>query len=65
VVTNCDHLAKLKYSATLLYAFSELAASEKNYDIKFSSVFEAIHELMTPPETQKKHPIGFAPWGKQ
>lgn len=40
----------------------KLVAMEKNYDIKFRAVFEAIHELMTPPETQKKHPIGFAPW---
>jgi hypothetical protein len=39
-----------------------LAALEKNYDIKFKAVFEAIHELMTPPTSRKKRPIGFAPW---
>lgn len=127
VVTNCDHLAKLKYSSTLPYAFTEhgalmlgnvlksdravevslmvvrafvqlrqmlasnvelwikqlairlgckspqpsrwlsrkLAALEKNYDIKFKAVFEAIHELMTPSDPRKKRPIGFAPWEKK
>lgn len=39
-----------------------LAALEKNHDIKFKAVFEAIHELMTPPTSRKKRPIGFAPW---
>jgi hypothetical protein len=102
VVTNCDHLAKLKYSPTLPYAFTEygalmlgnvlksdravelmvvrafvqlrqmlasnaelsrkLVALEKNYDIKFKAIFEAIHQLMTPADPKKKHPIGFAPW---
>lgn len=107
VVTNCDHLAKLKYSATLPYAFTEhgalmlgnalksdravevslmvvrafvqlrqilaanaelsrkLVALEKNYDIKFRTVFEAIRELMTPFDPKKKRPIGFAPWEKK
>ncbi len=107
VVANCDHLAKLKYSPTLPYAFTEhgalmlgnvlkseravevslmvvrafvqlrqmlasnvelsrkLAALEKNYDIKFKAVFEAIHELMTPSDPGKKRPIGFAPWEKK
>jgi hypothetical protein len=104
VVANCDHLARLKYSATLPYAFTEhgalmlgnvlksdravevslmvvrtfvqlrqmltsnvelsrkLAALEKNYDIKFRAVFDAIHELMAPSDPRKKRPIGFAPW---
>ena len=39
----------------------KLNALEKNYDIRFKAVFEAIHELMTPPESKKKRPIGFAP----
>jgi len=42
----------------------KLAALEKNYDIKFKAVFEAIHELMTPLQPKKKRPIGFAPWEK-
>ena len=107
VVANCDHLAKLKYSPTLPYAFTEhgalmlgnvlksdravevslmvvrafvqlrqilasnaelsrkLVALEKNYDIKFKAIFEAIHQLMTPADPKKKRPIGFAPWEKK
>jgi hypothetical protein len=53
----------------MLYTNAELSrklvAMEKNYDIKFRAVFEAIHELMTPPETKKKRPIGCAPWEKK
>lgn len=107
VVANCDHLAQLKYSPTLPYAFTEhgalmlgnvlksaraievslmvvrtfvqlrqmlstnaelsrkLVAMEKNYDIKFKAIFEAIHQLMAPADTKKKRPIGFAPWDKK
>ena len=43
----------------------KLAALEKKYDIRFKAVFDAIHELMTPPGSKKKHPIGFAPWEKK
>lgn len=43
----------------------KLNALEKKYDVRFKAVFEAIHELMTPPEPKKKRPIGFAPWGKE
>lgn len=107
VVANCDHLAQLKYSPTLPYAFTEhgalmlgnvlksaraievslmvvrtfvqlrqmlstnaelsrkLVAMEKNYDIKFKAIFEAIHQLMTPADPKKKRPIGFASWEKK
>jgi len=41
----------------------KLAALEKKYDAQFRVVFDAIRELMTPPEPKKKRPIGFAPWG--
>ncbi|MCX7193878.1 MAG: ORF6N domain-containing protein [Proteobacteria bacterium] len=34
----------------------KLAALEKNYDIKFKAVFEAIHELMTPLQPKKNVP---------
>jgi hypothetical protein len=40
----------------------KLVAMEKNYDIKFKAIFEAIHQLMTPADPKKKRPIGFAPW---
>lgn len=43
----------------------KLNALEKKYDVRFKAVFEAIHELMSPPEPKKKHPIGFAPWEKK
>ena len=36
----------------------KLAELEKKYDEQFKVVFEAIHQLMTPPETKKKK-IGF------
>ena len=41
----------------------KLAVLEKKYDAQFRVVFDAIRELMTPPEPKKKRPIGFAPWG--
>ncbi|MBU1299516.1 MAG: ORF6N domain-containing protein [Bacteroidetes bacterium] len=100
VVTNCDHLKKLKFSPYLPYAFTEhgalmlanvlnsekavrvsvqivrtfvrlrqmlasnaelarkLDALEKKYDEQFKVVFEAIRQLLTPPE-KPKHKIGF------
>ena len=39
----------------------KLAALEKKYDAQFKIVFDAIRELMTPPEPKKKRPIGFVP----
>jgi phage regulator Rha-like protein len=43
----------------------KLVALEKKYDARFKAVFEAIHELMSPPENKKKRPIGFAAWDKK
>jgi len=40
----------------------KLAALERTYDAQFKVVFDAIRELMTPPEPRKKRPIGFGPW---
>jgi hypothetical protein len=40
----------------------KLATLEKKYDAQFKIVFDAIRELMTPPDPKKKRPIGFAPW---
>jgi len=42
----------------------KLAVLEKKYDAQFRVVFDAIRELMVPPEPKKKRPIGFAPWEK-
>jgi len=36
----------------------KLAALEKKYDVQFKAVFEAIRQLMTPPEPSRR-PIGF------
>ena len=43
----------------------KLAALERKYDAQFKVVFDAIRELMAPPEPKKKRPIGFAPWGEK
>ena len=40
----------------------KLAVLEKKYDAQFRVVFDAIRELMTPPDPKKKRPIGFGPW---
>ena len=32
---------------------------EAKTDAKFAAVFEAIRQLMAPPEPKSKHPIGF------
>jgi phage regulator Rha-like protein len=37
----------------------KLAALEKKYDAQFKVVFDAIRELMAPPEPARKKPIGF------
>ena len=37
----------------------KLAALEKKYDARFKIVFDAIRELMAPPEPSRKRRIGF------
>ena len=101
VVTNCDHLARLRFASARPYAFTEhgaimaanvlssrravelsvevvrafarlreLVASHKDlakrldelesrYDRQFKAVFDAIRELMRPPEPKMKRKIGF------
>jgi hypothetical protein len=102
VITNCDHLQKLKYSPSLPYAFTEhgalMAATvlntrtavevsihvirafvglrnavgvqqrslvhrldrlEAKYDGQFKVVFDAIRQLMLPPDSSKRRRIGF------
>jgi hypothetical protein len=49
--------------ATNVALARKLAALESKYDAQFKVVFEAIRELMTPPEPKKKRPMGFGPWG--
>jgi hypothetical protein len=40
----------------------QLAALESKYDEQFRIVFDAIRELMAPPQPKNKRSIGFAPW---
>jgi hypothetical protein len=40
----------------------KLATLERKYDTQFKVVFDAIRELMTPPEQTKKRSIGFGRW---
>ena len=37
----------------------KLAALEKKYDAQFRAVFDAIRQLMAPPETKRQRRIGF------
>jgi len=39
----------------------KLEALEKKYDTQFKVVFDAIRQLMAPPEPKKRRPIGFRP----
>lgn len=67
VVANCDHLARLKYSPTMSYAFTEhgalmaarIQALEDKYDRQFKAVFDAIRELVRPPVQGNRRGIGF------
>jgi hypothetical protein len=43
----------------------KLDALEKKYDAQFRVVFDAIRELMTPPGTKKRPPIGFHAPGRR
>jgi len=41
----------------------KLAALERKYDAQFKVVFDAIRELMAPPEPKSRRPIGFISGG--
>ena len=43
----------------------KLTALEGKYDTRFKVVFNAIRELMKPPEPKEKRPIGFASWDEK
>jgi len=43
----------------------KLAALERKYDTRFKVVFDAIRELMKPPEPNKKRPIRFVSWDEK
>lgn len=42
----------------------KLIVLEKKYDSQFKVVFDAIRQLMTPPDPPGKRPIGFGAWEK-
>jgi hypothetical protein len=42
----------------------KLGALERKYDAQFKVVFDAIRELMKPPDRSTR-PIGFGPWKKR
>jgi hypothetical protein len=42
-----------------------LAAIEKKYDQRFKVVFDILKQLMEPPPSPPKRPIGFASPGKR
>ena len=52
--------ALLAYNADLA---RKLAALERKYDAQFKVVFDAIRELMAPPEPKSRRPIGFISGG--
>jgi len=43
----------------------KLTALERKHDAQFKVVLDAIPELMKPPESSKKRPIGFASWDEK
>ncbi|HEV2523729.1 MAG TPA: ORF6N domain-containing protein [Gammaproteobacteria bacterium] len=46
----------------LSYKFAELERRLKNHDETIRTLISAIQELMEPPQSKQKHPIGFAAW---
>ena len=42
----------------------KLDAMERKYDAQFKAVFDAIRQLMSPPETKPRRRIGFGASGK-
>jgi hypothetical protein len=60
VVTNCDHLARLKFSAALKLKELEQRLERRldSHDQAIAQLMHAIRELMTPP-TPEKRPSGF------
>lgn len=52
----------LSSNKELARTLNELERKLATHDRAISELFEAIRQLMTPPEPKKKRPIGFAPW---
>jgi len=43
----------------------KLVVLEKNYDVKFKAIFEAIHQLMAPADPKKETPHRLCTVGKE
>lgn len=63
VVTNCDHLGKLRFSPVLPRVFTEygalmlarkLMSLEEKYDGQFKIVFESIKRLLLPQQLRRR-----------
>lgn len=63
VAVNIEIMRAFVRLRELLQSHEELARRlgelEAKYDSQFSIVFDAIRELMLPPDPPRKHPIGF------
>ncbi|HYA37247.1 MAG TPA: ORF6N domain-containing protein [Candidatus Methylomirabilis sp.] len=55
----------LSSNKRLAHKLNELERKLTTHDHAITELIEAIRQLMAPPEPKKKHPIGFAPWGKE
>lgn len=53
----------LSSNKELTRKLNELERKLATHDHAITELIEAIRHLMTPSETKKKRPIGFAPWG--
>jgi hypothetical protein len=67
VLVNVEIMRAFVRLRQMLASHSDLArklsALEKKYDAQFKVVFDAIRDLMTPPEPPRKNRIGFlADW---
>lgn len=63
VLVNVEIMRAFVRLRQMLASHADLAAKlanlEKKYDAQFRVVFDAIRQLMTPPEPKKKPVIGF------
>lgn len=68
ILVNIEIMRVFVHLRRMLASHAELArrlvALERRYDAQFKVVFDAIRELMTPPEPRRKRPIGFGPWSE-
>ncbi|MHB9111247.1 MAG: ORF6N domain-containing protein [Thermoleophilia bacterium] len=67
IQVNIEIMRAFVQMKQMLASYEDLArkvdALEKKYDVQFSAVFDAIRQLMTPPDPKKKQ-IGFH-WDEQ